>query len=72
VFKAGLAEMHLAVDDAGQNVKALAIQSPGGGELAKVAQTRNAALMDGQIADANAVMVDEGSTLQNEISHAFH
>jgi hypothetical protein len=28
--------------------------------------------MDGQIADANAVMVDEGSTLQNEISHAFH
>jgi hypothetical protein len=28
--------------------------------------------MDGQIASADAIMIDEGSTLQNEVSHAFH
>ena len=63
VFKAGLAEMHLAVDDAGQDVQALAIQGLGGGEIADIAYPHNAALQNGQIALAHPIMIDEGSPL---------
>ena len=64
--------MHLTVDNAGQDMKAFAIQGLGRGEFADVTYPHNAAFQNGQIARADAIMIDEGSTLQNEVSHAFH
>jgi len=72
VFKAGLAEMHLAVDDAGENVQAPAIQGFGGGERTDIAYPHDTAFGNGQTGGRHPIMIDQGSPRHNEISPAFH
>ncbi len=73
VLGAGLAEMHLGVDDAGQDVKARCNRSSRPpGEVGETADPGNAAVADRHIADAHAIMVDDGSAFQNEIGRECH
>ena len=67
VLGARLAEMHLAVDDAGQDVKPGAVDGLGRASAAKAAEPGDPAVPDGDIADRGAVVIDDGSAFQNEI-----
>ena len=53
--------MHLAVDDAGQDVQALAIHGLGGGKTADIPYPYNAAFGDGQIAGPYPIMINKSS-----------
>ena len=67
VLGAGLAQMHLAVDDAGQDVQARAVdrfRPPGAVEMA---DPGDAAAGDGDVAEAGAVVIDDGAALQDQI-----
>ena len=61
VRKTGFAEMHLGIDDAGQDVQALAIDHLAGAGLPQRAQRRNPATLDPDVADALAVLIDHGA-----------
>ena len=67
VFSARFAEMHLAVDDAGENMKTLAIDHLGGAALVEYSKPCNAAAGNGNVALVGSVMVDNGAALENEI-----
>jgi hypothetical protein len=49
-------------------MEALVIKCLGGGEVRKVAQANNATLVDGDVAEPHAILIDDGATLQNEIN----
>ena len=59
--QARLAKMHLRVDHARQDVKALAVDHLGGGGLSKGADRGDAAIGDGDVAHALAVLIDHGA-----------
>ena len=64
--QAGLAEMHMAVDHARQHMQAAAIDHLGG-RRANVADRGDPAARDGDIADALAVVVDDGAALEDQV-----
>ena len=57
----GLAEMHLGVDHAGQDVQALAVDHLAGGGLRQRADRGDPAVGDADIAHALAVLIDHGA-----------
>ncbi len=64
--------MHLGVDHAGQDVQALAVDHLGGGGLPKPADCCNAAVRDGDVAHALAILIDHGAGFQNGIKSLIH
>ena len=71
VFGAGLAQMHLAVDHAGQDVQARCSRwSRAACVAANCPMPTIRPARDGDIALAHPIMIDDGSTLENEISRA--
>ena len=60
VFQAGLAEMHLGVDDAGQDVQAAAVDALARRGAAQGADFGDEPVADADVAQAGAVMVDHG------------
>ena len=61
VRQARLAEMHLRVHHAGQDVQSLAVDRLGGGSLPKRADRGDPAIGDADVADALAVLIDHGA-----------
>ena len=61
VGQARLAEMHLRIDHAGQDMQALAVDRLGGGSLPKRADRGDPAIGDADVADALAVLIDHGA-----------
>ena len=59
--------MHLAVDDAGQNMQALAVDPFACRSAAERADLGDAPVADADIADALAVLVDHDAIHKNEI-----
>ena len=69
---ARLAEMHLAVDHAGQDVQAAAVDRLAGRRLAEIADRGDASVRDADVAQAVAVMVDDGAACQDEVVGRRH
>ena len=67
VRQAGLAEMHMRVHDAGQKVQPAAVDGLAGMAQRQIADGREAAAAYADIAQALAVLIDDGSTLENEV-----
>ena len=67
VGQARLAEMHMAVDDARQEVQAAAVDHLAGGGARKIADRGKAAAADAEIAQAFAVLVDHGAAFEDEV-----
>jgi hypothetical protein len=67
-----IAEVHLGVDHAGQQVQAAAIDHLPGGGLREVAEGGDAAIGDAEIAHAFAVLIDDGAALENEVEASGH
>ena len=65
--RARLAEMHLGVDHARQDMQARAIQNPVGGGRAKRPHGRDGAGRDAEVADRDPVLVRQGAAPQDEI-----
>ena len=59
--------MNVAVDDAGQDMQALAVDDLAGGGARQVADGRNAAAAEAEIAQALAVVVDHGAALEDQV-----
>ena len=57
----GLAEMHLGVDHAGQDVQTLAVDDLGRRGTAERAQRGDPAVLQGEVAHALAVLIDDGA-----------
>ena len=70
--EAGLAEMHLGIDHAGQHVQAAAVDHLRGRGLRQVADGGDAAAGDGEIAHALPVVVDDGAAPEQEIAAYGH
>ena len=70
--EAGLAEMHLGVDHAGQDVQAAAIDGPAGRRLRQVAERGDPAAGDADVARALAVVIDDGAALEDEVEGLGH
>ena len=66
VGEARLAEMHLGVDDAWEDVETTAIHNVGG-IVADLAQSSDAALADGDVEETHAVVIDHGGVLENGV-----
>ena len=72
MFQARLAEMHLRIDDAGQHVQAARVD-----HLARLggidaADGGDPPGTDADIADADAVLIDDGASLQHEVERGAH
>ncbi len=67
VGQAGLAEMHVAVDHARQQMQAAAVDHLAGGSARKVADGGKAAAADAEIAGALAVLVDHGAAFEDQV-----
>ena len=67
VLEAGLAEMHLAVDHAGQDVQAGGVDGLAGEPFADRADLGDAAVPHANIGKPLAVMIDDGSAFEHEI-----
>ena len=65
--QAGLAEMDLGIDDAGQDMQALAVDDFGGAVAGQIAQGGDAARGDADIGTAFTVMVDQRRVLENRV-----
>jgi hypothetical protein len=61
VRQPGLAEMHLRVHHAGQDMEALAVDRLAGGSLSQPADRGDAAIGNADVADALAVLIDHGA-----------
>ena len=72
VGEAGFAEMHVAVDDAGQQVQTLAVDGLAGRGPRQVADRRELAGADAEIARALAVVVDDGAALEDQVVGVCH
>jgi hypothetical protein len=72
VGQARLAKMHLGIDHARQQMQSLAINDLAGGSLSQVADRRETAGADADIAQAIAVLVDDGAALENQIVAVGH
>ena len=71
--EAGLAEMHLGVDHAGQDVQARGNRSVSAGRrLRQVAERRDPAAGDADIARALAVVIDDGAALEDQVEALGH
>ena len=67
MLAAGLAEMHLSVDHPRQHVQTAGIKYLAAHGLAEVADGRNAPVADAHVARANAVVIDQNATTDDEI-----
>ena len=67
-----LAEMHLRVHHAGQDVQALAVDRLAGGSLSEPADRGDPAIGNADVADALAVLIDHGAGFQNGIKSLIH
>ncbi len=65
MFSAGFAEMHLAVDDAGENMQAPTINHLS--RLGKMTEACDAAVGYGNIAHAHAVVIDNGAAFEDHV-----
>jgi hypothetical protein len=59
--------MHMAVDDAGQHMQTAAVDDLTGAGARKIADHGKTAAADAEIADALAVLVDDGAAFEDEI-----
>jgi hypothetical protein len=73
VGQARLAEMNLGVDDAGQDMKALAVNGFGGGIISEAADGCDAAVANRDVGDSFPVLVDQSGVLENGVvlRHVF-
>ena len=69
---AGLAEMDLRVDDAGQDVEAGAVDDLAGARLVERAERGDAAVADADIADTDPVVVDDGAVPEEDVEVCAH
>ena len=67
VIQPWLAEMHLAVDHSGQDVKAGAVDGFSGLRRVEGPETGNPVAPNGDIAEAFAVLIDHGSALEDQV-----
>ena len=67
VGQAGLAEMHLRVDDAGQDMQPRAVDALPGAGLRQIANGRDAPAAQANVALALAVVIDQRSVLENGV-----
>ncbi len=72
LLQPGLAEMHLRIHHAGQDVQALAVDHLGGGSLRQRADLGNAAVDDADIAGPLAVLVDDSAALEDHVETLGH
>ncbi len=72
VCRAGLAKMHLAVDDAGQHVQPLAFDPLAGVRARKIADGDDAPGDDADVALAHAVLIDERAAGKDRIVGRRH
>ena len=72
LLQPGLAEMHLRVHHAGQDVQALAVDHLRGGSLGQRADLGNAAVDDADIAGSLAVLVDDSAALEDHVETLGH
>ena len=72
VGQAGLAEMDLAVDHAGQDMQAAAIQALARRSGREIADLGDLAVDDADVALSHAVLVDDGRVGENAIEQARH
>ena len=69
---ARLAKMHLAVDHAGQDMEPFAVDPPAGRGRAQASDLGDAAAAHADVAQAHAIVVDNGSIHKNEIEGLRH
>lgn len=67
MLEAGLAEMHLRVDDAGQNVQPGSLDGPPSARAGRAADRHDTAVLHADIGKTFAGMIDEGRALDKEI-----
>ena len=72
VGEARLAEMHLGVDHARQHVQAAAVDHLAGRGAGEVADRRDAAARDAEVAHALAVVIDDGAALEDQVVALGH
>jgi hypothetical protein len=72
VGHAGVAKMHLRVDDAGQHGEAAAVDDLAGCRPRQVADSGDPAAGNGKIAHRLAVVVDDGRSLEDEVIALGH
>ncbi|MHC2640217.1 hypothetical protein ACVJGB_003085 [Bradyrhizobium liaoningense] len=72
VLQPGLAEMHLRVHHAGQDVQALAVDHLRGAALRQRPQLGDATARDADVANGLAVLVDHGAALEDHIETLAH
>ena len=65
--EAGLAEMHLGIHHAGQQVQAAAVDHLAGGGTCEIADRRKTVGANADIAQGHAVMVDHGAALEDQV-----
>ena len=70
--EAGLAEMHLGIDHARQDVQAPAIDGLAGRRLRQVAERRDPGAGDADIAYALAVVIDHGGAFEDQVEALGH
>jgi len=67
VLETGLAEMHLGVDNAWEDVEALAVGGDVGGVGSQRAERGNAAGADADVGGMRAVLIDDGAVLEDRV-----
>ena len=72
MFGPGLAKMHLAVDDARQDMQVAALQNLACHEARNIANPSDAAIVDGNVTQAHTIVVDDGGTFQQQIDMLGH
>ena len=72
MVEAGLAEMHLRVDDAGQDVQAAAVDGPRGRGAGKVADGGDPAAEHADVALRASVLVHDDPALEDQVEGLGH
>ena len=72
VLEARLAEVDLSVDHTWKDVEPLGIDDLGRPPPREIANRRNAPPQDANVADALAVMIDDGSSLEDKVEVICH
>ena len=71
-FRAWLAEMHLRVDDAGQDSEAVGVDGVGRIRCGQVADGSDTAISNADVALTDPVLVDDIAAAENEVEGAVH
>jgi hypothetical protein len=72
VLEAGLAEMHLGVDDAWQDVQAAAVDLPRRGGVGQIPDGRDGAAPHAHVALEASVVIDDDAALEDQVEGLGH